>query len=750
MRRYRAALVLCTLVLAVAALGLAVRAAGAVDAIATADSYVNKPQPTRNFGTDPAAWQQGPGTNERWGLYKFSVAAVPAGSQVTLTLRVVGLPSGASGTLAVYGTGNGWTETKVNWNNKPSPLPGAAPLASQPIPSAVGTNVAFVLPAGSVVVGDNSFYVLSSYSAGHVDTATREAAAGKPLLTVAAAPTTTTTAPTTTTETPTTTTEAPTTTAEPTTTEAPTTTLGPTTTAEPTTTSSATTTTLPPPGCAGGTGIDVDATDDLAAEMTAAPAGATFCVHADTERISGPLPFQAGDRLLGDGRDSTIIDGSVPVSGWTPDGAGHWYASGVLPASYTPNFAECEDTTTNPCRYYEELFRDGYRQRPVRSLTAVAATTFFADYQANRVYIGLDPATAAFDLSRARFAANTGVADVELAGLTIRRFATPNQSGALNITGPRWNLHDLAVRQNHAVGVWIGQGADDFAMRDAVAQDQSQIGLGQHQAQRATWERIECANNNDLALFWVNDWESGCFKVTSTPSGGSFRDSTIHHNRGIGLWADEDADGVVFSGNTVTDNDGDGARYEISNDGQILGNQFLRNGCGVQGKRQVANDGPFYITNVGVNTSERVEVAGNTVAGGPSGIIGDDRTRTSGNGVAHNLEELNVHDNTVVLDDACPDPDDAGPLVAGWGANKHGLVALNGNTPWTVGNNRFVHNALTIPAALGGCTTSQRFAWAGSQAHTWPTWQGTDGQDQTGSCLANLSQPAGRASQPRR
>lgn len=179
--------------------------AAAATYVAVADSYVNRPQPTRTFGSDTTLLWQGTGTNERWGIYRFNVTSIPAGSAASLTFRITAL-QGASGTLSVLATSSSWTESKVNWTNKPA---AGALLATQVIPAATG-DVTIPLPDGSVVAGGNSFYVQSSYAAAAVKSSSREAATGKPTLTVT--PTPTTTISTTTTVLPTTTTLAPTTT----------------------------------------------------------------------------------------------------------------------------------------------------------------------------------------------------------------------------------------------------------------------------------------------------------------------------------------------------------------------------------------------------------------------------------------------------------------------------------------------------------------------------------------------------------
>ncbi|HEV3485327.1 MAG TPA: right-handed parallel beta-helix repeat-containing protein [Vicinamibacterales bacterium] len=42
-----------------------------------------------------------------------------------------------------------------------------------------------------------------------------------------------------------------------------------------------------------------------------APAGTTFCIHAGTYTIGAPVPVEAGDRFIGEGRDSVFVTTTV-------------------------------------------------------------------------------------------------------------------------------------------------------------------------------------------------------------------------------------------------------------------------------------------------------------------------------------------------------------------------------------------------------------------------------------------------------
>jgi hypothetical protein len=209
----------------------------------------------------------------------------------------------------------------------------------------------------------------------------------------------------------------------------------------------------------------------------------------------------------------------------------------------------------------------------------------------------------------------------------------------------------------------------------------------------------------------------------------------VHHNRGIGLWADGQAGdpaaprSLRFQNSTIVGNSADGIRFEISYHGLISGNTVADNGCDLQGRRGPSNPaGLFDGAGIDVNTSADVEVSGNTVARNHNAIGAQERQHRE-----LHLTRLRVQDNTV----------DLTRCANGFGLGLVGVVSdQNPNEPdyWehtftATGDNRFLRNHYSIPASAGGLT-AKRFAWKGSYQHTWATWTGADGQDPGGTATA--------------
>jgi Right handed beta helix region len=57
-------------------------------------------------------------------------------------------------------------------------------------------------------------------------------------------------------------------------------------------------------------GVKVPRTVDLETVMASHPAGMTYCLAAGTFRVRSPISVQAGDRVIGAGRNRTFIDGT--------------------------------------------------------------------------------------------------------------------------------------------------------------------------------------------------------------------------------------------------------------------------------------------------------------------------------------------------------------------------------------------------------------------------------------------------------
>ena len=370
------------------------------------------------------------------------------------------------------------------------------------------------------------------------------------------------------------------------------------------------------PAC---TGVPIRTTDNAAKVVDDAPTGTTFCFTTGWHRITETIHPKA-DQVLA-GNSGAVLTGSVRLTRWTPSN-GDWVTTGVLPPAYAQT-GQCEDNTANVCHLGEQLFLDSKHLTRVATRDKVAPGTFYADYAANAVYLGSDPAGHSIEMSKTQTAIESGATGVTVRGLTIEHFATPPQGGAV-VLGLGWRVYANDIRWNHGVGAMLVN-ADGAVLEKNHIHSNGQLGIGQYSTLKATIAANEVSYNNTDG-FWIADWESGGIKTTWS-SGGSVSGNLIRYNRGVGLWSDAYDDSRTFSNNQILGNAADGIRYEIGRNGVIADNVISGNGFGTgRGSGTSLWDGG----GINVNTSSNVQVRDNVVADNVNGISIQSRTRGSG------------------------------------------------------------------------------------------------------------------------
>jgi hypothetical protein len=186
---------LVTLVLG-AVVGAERPAAARADATVTAaaDARVQQVTPTQNSGRGVYLRTDGDTGSQVESYLRFTVPAL-GGSVTKATLRLFTTDDGTSRGPSVYGTSNGWTETGITWNTRPTRTTGAlSTLARAPASSWVEFDVT------PFVTGSGSFsFDLATTSTDGVNFNSREAGTNPPQLVVTtggAPPTATTVQPT--------------------------------------------------------------------------------------------------------------------------------------------------------------------------------------------------------------------------------------------------------------------------------------------------------------------------------------------------------------------------------------------------------------------------------------------------------------------------------------------------------------------------------------------------------------------------
>jgi parallel beta-helix repeat protein len=382
-------------------------------------------------------------------------------------------------------------------------------------------------------------------------------------------------------------------------------------------------------------GVVIKPSQNAQAVINSLPAGSTVCFAAGVHRISQTIRPKANMTIASSSR--AVLTGSVSLTGWAKSGA-RWVARGALPSAYGMS-GQCEDNKANICHLREQLFVDGTHLTRVASLAAVKAGTFYADYAADAIYVGSNPAGHAVEMSKTATAIESNQPGVTVRGLTIEHFASPPQAGAL-VSGPGWTVKANEVRWNKSVGLMLVK-ANNARIERNLVHHNGQLGLGQYSSLKANVTRNVITDNNTDG-FWIADWESGGMK--STRSSGTVSGNLIRSNKGVGMWADVADDGRVISSNKIVGNAADGIRFEISRNGVIENNTITGNGFGTgRGSGTSLWDGG----GINVNTSSNVTVRNNTVSGNVNGVSIQSRTRGDGPWGKYLLRNVHVTGNTI-------------------------------------------------------------------------------------------------------
>ncbi|TCO35327.1 parallel beta helix pectate lyase-like protein [Kribbella steppae] len=389
------------------------------------------------------------------------------------------------------------------------------------------------------------------------------------------------------------------------------------------------------PAC---TGVTITPGQDATQIIDDAPNGTTFCFAAGLHRISQTIRPKPDQVLASD--QGAVLTGSVRLTKWSASN-GDWVTTGALPPAYRQT-GQCEDNVANICYLREQVFLDGKHLTRVAARDKVVPGTFYADYPANAVYLGDDPAGRSVEMSKTDTAIQSSANGVTVRGLTIEHFATPPQGGAIQL-GLGWKVYANDIRWNHAVGAMLVN-ADSAVLEKNLIHHNGQLGIGQYSTLNGTISGNEVSYNNTDG-FWIADWESGGIKTTWS-NGGWVTGNLIKANRGVGLWSDAYDDGRTFNANQIIDNAADGIRYEIGRNGTIADNTITGNGLGTgRGSGTSLWDGG----GINVNTSSNVQVRDNVVANNVNGISIQSRTRGSGPWGLNLLRDIVVSGNQVTM-----------------------------------------------------------------------------------------------------
>jgi hypothetical protein len=384
----------------------------------------------------------------------------------------------------------------------------------------------------------------------------------------------------------------------------------------------------PPPGS-----IGVSPGQSIQAAVNAAPEGTTFWIKAGVHRLQSVIPKRRQTFL---GEPGAVLSGAKVLTTFRREGS-YWVATDQTQQGPTvPNPSEVCQTNFPRCGYPEDLFINNVVLEHVPTLSAVGPGKWHFDYAADKIFLWDDPRgrTVETSVTPHAFLGNSAT-NVTIKSLGIEKYATPSPMGTIEARAG-WLIEGNELRWNHNAAIRTGG-------REVVRSNNIHHngGVGLLGAGVGTLiENNEISYNNTVG--YNPYWGAGGSKWVYT-TGLIVRGNFSHHNKGHGLWTDIDNIDTLYERNRVEDNDLDGIFHEISYRAVIRDNTCQRNGA--------VSPYPGWMTGGGivVNSSSDVEIYRNTVVGNFNGIGGIQSNRGSGRHGPYILQNLYVHDNTMIM-----------------------------------------------------------------------------------------------------
>ena len=396
------------------------------------------------------------------------------------------------------------------------------------------------------------------------------------------------------------------------------------------------------------------------------PEGTRFGIAAGVHRLDSEIHPRPGQQFLGE--PAAVLNGSRVVADFAAQGQ-WWVAEGQT--QRFDEHGECEGEYTG-CGLAEDVFLDDEPLHQVTDLADLAPGSFYFDYDADRIYLADDPAGATVETTVAE-AAFVGAGDgddpaddVEVRNLTIEKFASPAQDGAVDSRDSAgWLVAHNTIRLNHGAGV--NTNSRSRVIGNRIVRN-GQLGIA-GRGNDVLVAGNEIADNNWGGF--AHGWEAGGTKWVGT-DGLVVRDNWSHDNRGPGLWTDEGNIRTTYEGNLVEGNHSAGIFHEISYTAVIRDNDVRGNGAGH------AEWG--YGAGIQISASSDVTVTGNTVRDNARGITLIMQDRGDGPHGPREVADVLVEGNTI------------GP-----GNGPTGLFSDVGDQSYfTDKNNRFVDNTYDL------------------------------------------------------
>ncbi len=483
-----------------------------------------------------------------------------------------------------------------------------------------------------------------------------------------------------------------------------------------------------------GYSVTIKPTDNLASVISANPAGTTFAIQAGTYRLTSPLTVPAGDTLLG--YPGVIISGSKDIStGWTSDGAGHWYVGGqtalTLWSLVSPDGIPICGTNSS-CENNQDVYFDKTFMQPAGSLSALITGKFYFDSTTGRIYIGTNPAghlieTTAFTYNRDQNGngnyAYTGI--VQGSNINLRNITFEEGGGGWN---PNLYLNggtmtNCVTRLNSTQGV-----AGNGTVLNSIITHNGQLGVS---GGFSLLDNDEISYNNEMGFDYA--WEAGGGKYAAPVSNTTISNTWSHDNYNApGWWYDYAGSGNKITNSTFENNGTSGVMVEQTPGVTITNNIFRGNGT-------IENTWPanylnwwVYGVGLGLQMTSNSTISGNYSYDNVAGpmLLWNDEGRGSNVGTV--LSNVSVHDNYLGFTGT---PNNNVGYSTTYSLMQHnsktGTMCASCSLP--AGTSSYVNNHYYAePGSAGSAATW--FTW-GTTSQSFASWQ-AGGRDTSGSITA--------------
>ena len=452
-------------------------------------------------------------------------------------------------------------------------------------------------------------------------------------------------------------------------------------------------------GTAAAHAVEVGPEQDVQVQLDSSAPGATIALRAGTYRLTAPLTFKNGQRLIGG--DRVVLSGARPLTNFRREGR-VWVVDRQSQEGAVIERAADVCTSDAPrCNRPEDLFLDDRPLRHVATPADLRTGAWYFDYAADRIFLGDDPTGHTVETSVTPFAVGGEAEGVTIRGIVVEKFATPTHEAAINGRLTGLLIENVEARLNHFAGI---RTMDRTQARNNRVHDNGALGfIGAGENIRIEHNEIDHNNTVGYNPYWAAGGTKWVYTTHLV-----VRDNDVHDNHGPGLWTDINNTDVLFEANRVHDNDLSGIFHEVGYRAVIRNNVANRNGR--------AKPFPGWVVGAGilVSSSSDVEVYGNSLTDNWQGIAGLEDARGNGASGPWVLARLHVHDN-VIRQTVPPEP----------GAGRTGVAQVNdGTSAFTSGGNRFANNTYYLAGKSLG------FFWMGRDISQ-TEWQ-RYGHDATG------------------